>query len=174
MFLWERFSVSDFTVKNVTEGFLLFQENSQWRVKGGRGMLVFDAWAAESSFAGVLTVNVFWTWNTWNQGRRIESCHLWRCSVVTLPFHFLLIRPTSILFFGVLWFKSWDPYKERNSTTLERKVYLHENENQHYRPSKNYTCYKMWCFCLFYSQHSEVKNQNFVTVCGGRSAFVHK
>lgn len=47
------------------------------------------------------------------------------------------------MFFGVLWFKSWDPYKERNSTTLERKVYLHENENQHYRPSKNYTCYKM-------------------------------
>lgn len=29
MFLWERFSFSDFTVKNVTEGFLLFQENSQ-------------------------------------------------------------------------------------------------------------------------------------------------
>lgn len=136
MFLWERFSVSD-----LTEGFLLFQENSQWRVKGGRGMLVFDAWAAESSFAGVLTVNVFWTWNTWNQGRRVESCHLWRCSVVTLPFHFLLIRPSILCFLEFV-----VPYKERNSTTLERKVYLHENENQHYRPSKNYTCYKMWCF----------------------------
>lgn len=171
MFLWELFSFSD-----VTEGFLLFQENSQWRVKGGRGMLVFDAWAAESSFL------FHWCFNckcVLNMKRMKSGTSYWIMSSVTVfsgdvTISFFTHQTNKYFVFWSLCFKSWDPHKERNSTTLERKVYLHENENQHYRPSKNYTCYKMWCFCLFYNQHSEVKNQKFVTVCGGRSAFVHK